>query len=95
MNQQTTDMKQNKLSMEETVRLAEDMFANPSKYGLTEEIIHQWSLDNINAAAEILPKVPEHLRDELSDGIIDAYMEKKKRELQGSKDKSTPADSHV
>lgn len=84
-----------KISVEEAIRLADEMFANPSKYGLTEEIIHQWSLDNINAAAEILPKVHEHLRDELSDGIIDAYMEKKKRKLQGSKDEATPADSHV
>ena len=69
-----------KLSMEELTQLADDMFANPPKYGLTEELIHQLYVDNFNAISDIIGKIPENLRDELADAAIDAYKEQQERD---------------
>lgn len=70
-----------KLTTDELVALAEDMMSSPERYGITEEQIHQWALNDINRAANVLDRIPESLRDELSDGIISAYTERKKKGL--------------
>jgi len=69
-----------KLSTEEATDLIESMMDNPAKYGLTEEFFRQWSQESISEAASILDKIPGNLRDELSDGIIRAYKERKKND---------------
>ena len=69
--------------MGDIINQMEDMIRHPDKYGITREQAYKWIFNNINEAAEKLPKIPEHLRDELSDDIIAAYKEMKRR---GSQD---------
>lgn len=71
-------MEQKKLTMEERIAFAEDVISNPGKYGVTREMLDEWAYKNINAAADVLDRIPESLRDELSDCIIDVYNAHKK-----------------
>lgn len=73
-------MEQKKLTMEERIAFAEDVISNPGKYGVTREMLDEWAYKNINAAADVSGKMPESLRDELSDCIIDVYNAHKKKD---------------
>jgi len=63
--------------LEQKLQMLKDAIGNPESYGMTREQINEWAI-NTDITSDIVEKIPESLRDELSDVVIAAYNARKK-----------------